>query len=134
MWNWYETCEARCVESGGDHESTSNIERYPAHDGSSLGSSMGRRWTQDDALIAEQYLDSVVKTKITAMLDADADNLTSDDLAAKRPGRTNIATATIAATTTSRLKTGTSSTWKSTTPTWPVRVSGTLPCHLARWR
>jgi len=80
------------------------------------------------------YLDSVVKTKITAMLDADADNLTSDDLAAKRPGRTNIATATIAATTTSRLKTGTSSTWKSTTPTWPVRVSGTLPCHLARWR
>jgi len=44
---------------------------------------MGRRWTQDDALIAEQYLDSVVKTKITAMLDADADNLTSDDLASE---------------------------------------------------
>jgi hypothetical protein len=64
------------------------------------------------ALIAEHFLDPAVKAKVTAMLDADPDDLTPHDLASEPPGQTNTAIATIVATTTRRLKTGTSSTWK----------------------
>jgi hypothetical protein len=68
------------------------------------------------ALIAEQYLEPAVKTKVAAMLDADPDGLTPHNLASEATWADNIETATTGETTTNRRKTGTSSIWKSTIP------------------
>lgn len=78
------TCEAcRATGEGMIIECASDFERFAAHDRSRPAQAWGDDGHKTIALIAEQYLEPAVKTKIAAMLAADPDSLTSHDLASE---------------------------------------------------
>src|SRR5262249_19085385 len=78
-------CCIRSAMSRGDDESTPHPERSVARHRSPAGLRMGDDGHRTIALIAEQYLEPAVKTKIAAVLDADPKNLTAHDLASEAP-------------------------------------------------
>jgi hypothetical protein len=68
------------------------------------------------AILAEQYLEPSVKTKIAAMLDADPDNLTPHDLASAATWAAKYRDGNNRCDHYEQTQTGTSSTWKSMIP------------------